>query len=59
MTWITPLSASMSTAVTVASLTMTVSPSTVMVTSAPFTVATVWPSRVTTWLDGTSPATTW
>ena len=40
ITWMTPLLAGMSTAVTVASFTVTVSPSTPIVTSAPFTVAT-------------------
>ena len=59
MTWMTPLLAGMSTAVTVASLTVTVSPSTPIVTSAPLTVATDSPSIVTTVLLGTSPAITW
>ena len=48
MTWMTPLEASMSAVTTVASLTITAPPSMEICTSAPFTVATLWPSRVKT-----------
>ena len=49
----------MSAATTVASLTMTVPPSTAMATSAPPTVATLWPSRVTTTSAGAATGSTW
>ena len=56
MTWITPLDAGTSARTTVASLTMTESP-TVKERSSPLTAAATNPS--VTAEEGTSPATTW
>ena len=56
MTWITPLDAGTSASTTVASLTMTESP-TVKERSSPLTAAATSPS--VTAEEGTSPATTW
>lgn len=56
ITWITPFDAAISAVVTVASLTITLSP-TEIVTSAPFTVAAVMPSDRSAAI--TDPGTTW
>ena len=57
MTWMTPLLAGMSVAVTVASSTYTVEPVTVMSATAPLTVVAL--SRPTTSAASTLPGTTW
>ena len=59
MTWMMPLDASMSAVTTVASFTMTIPPSTAIETTAPPTVATLWPSRVTTTSAGAATGSTW
>lgn len=59
MTWMTPLSQTMSVVTTLALSTLTPSPPTVTVTSAPLRVFTFLPFSVTTVSASTLPGTTW